>query len=288
MKFCPECGAENFDEAKFCSECGADMPMVPAQPQNTEKAQGEKNKWIATILDFIGGMILYCLCGIGHILYLNLYSRGLILGAIGILISTVSLAISIFNDSLALTAITTIIGIALTIYATYDAYRCSQAINEGNDIPPLFASLNTESISTGKGAAAFVVCLVLFFIVFAAFAMSIEEVDSVSPLIDDDIISDSVTTDDDVSVPSGVQVKITCPVEWSASVGDDKESTHYEGSGDDIINIDDEDMDVIAAAVQKKTEGSDKLKVEIIKDGKTLDSASTKKDYGVVSLSAIL
>ena len=287
MKFCPECGAENFDEAKFCSECGADMPMIQDKPQSSAPSQGEKNKWIATVLDFIGGMILYCLCGIGHILYLKLYSRGLILGAIGILISTVSLAISIFYDGLALTLITTIIGIALTIYAAYDAYKCSEAINEGRDIPPLFGSLDTGSVSTGKGAAAFVICLVAFLVVFAAFALSIEEAESVSPLLDDDLISDSII-DDAASGSNSVEIRITCPVEWSASVGDDKDSTMYEGTGDDVINVDAENMDVIAAAVQKKTDGFDKLKVEIVKDGKTLDSASTKEDYGVVTVSSTL
>lgn len=36
----------------------------------------------------------------------------------------------------------------------------------------------------------------------------------------------------------------------------------------------------------RKTSGNDKLKVEIIKDGKVLDSKSTTKDYGVVTVSA--
>lgn len=73
---------------------------------------------------------------------------------------------------------------------------------------------------------------------------------------------------------------------WSASIGDTDTTVQHEGTGSKVINIDESRYDTIAAAVQKKTSGNDKLKVEIIKDGKVLDSKSTTKDYGVVTVSA--
>ncbi|MDO5859763.1 hypothetical protein [Methanobrevibacter sp.] len=104
------------------------------------------------------------------------------------------------------------------------------------------------------------------------------------------VISASTSFDKPLSnsADEGLKVRITCPVEWSASIGSGDDSTHYEGTGDDVVEIDDSKYDVIAAAVQKKTSGSDKLKVDIIKDGKVVDTESTTKDYGVVTVSATL
>ena len=300
MKFCPQCGAQNKDEAKFCVECGADIeniasaqPKGNATPQPTPQATGQKNKWIPAILNIIGGMILYGFCGIGHALYLRLYNRAAIFAALGFLLSAISLTISIFNDSYTLTVFTTAIGIGLTIYAAYDAYKCSQAINEGRELPALWGGFRPESLSKGKAVGACVICLVLLVIAFVAFMSTPIVSESSTMGIGDDIISDDIITDaDDTSASKnddgGVQIEISYPGEWSASVGDESTSTSYSGTGDDVIKIDDSKYDVIAAAVQKTDGSSDKLKVKIIRGGDTLDSESTTEDFGVVTVSATL
>lgn len=296
MKFCPKCGAQNKDEAKFCVDCGAELTSVSAaQPkanETTPQTKGQKNKWIPAVLNLIGGMIFYGLCGMGHAIYLKLYNRAAIFGAIGLLLSAISLTIMIFWDTYTLTVLTTAIGIGITIYAAYDAYKCSEAINEGRELPTIWGGLRPESISRGKVTGIAVVALVILVIAFVAFMAYAPVTESSSTGIGSDIISDDIITDVDDKSSSdndeGLQIKITYPGEWSASIGDQKDSTSYTGTGDEVIDIGESRYDVLAAAVQKTKSDSDKLEVEIIKDGKVLDSDSTTKEYGVVTVSATL
>lgn len=289
MKFCPNCGAKNKDEAKFCVDCGYELQDIsssqPKADAQTPQYNGQKNKWIAPILNFIGGMILYGLCGIGHAIYLRLFNRAAIFGAIGFLLSAIFTVISIFYDTYAITILITAIGIGITVYATYDGYRCSQAINEGRELPTIFGGFRPESISKGKAAGIAVIALVILIISFVAFA-STATLDDASPtgLADDVIIEDASGSTGDGSV----QIKITYPGEWSATVGDESTSISYSGTGNDAIKIDESKYEVIAAAVQKMDGSSDKLKVQIIKDGDVLDSKSTSEKYGLVSVGAII
>ena len=102
----------------------------------------------------------------------------------------------------------------------------------------------------------------------------------------DNMKSGSNSSGGDVIVSDGeLEVRIICPVGWSASMGGKDNSTHYEGTGDAVIEFDPADYDVLAAAVQKTTGGNDKLKVQIVKDGKVVDEESTTDAYGVVSVS---
>ena len=63
MKFCPNCGAQNKDEAKFCVDCGTEIGNIIVEQPQTDTANsqstGRKNNWIAPILNFIGGMLIY-------------------------------------------------------------------------------------------------------------------------------------------------------------------------------------------------------------------------------------
>ena len=63
MKFCPNCGAKNKDEAKFCVDCGYELQDIsssqPKADAQTPQYNGQKNKWIAPILNFIGGILLH-------------------------------------------------------------------------------------------------------------------------------------------------------------------------------------------------------------------------------------
>lgn len=302
MKFCPQCGAQNKDEAKFCVECGADIENIAAaQPKantaqnNLPQTAGQKNKWIAPILNIIGGLILYALSGIGHALYLKLYNRAAIIGALGLLLSAVSFIIMCFYNGSVL-YILSCIGIGIMIYSAYDAYKCSQAMNEGRELPALWG-MRPESMSKGKATGIAAIALVIFIIALVAFLSSPTVTDATSTSIADSIISDDISSDDIITDADdtsssddeeGLQIKISYPGEWSASVGDDKQTTSYSGTGDDVIKADASEYDVIAAAVQKKDGNSDKLKVQIIKDGDLLDSESTTEDYGVVTVSATL
>lgn len=98
--------------------------------------------------------------------------------------------------------------------------------------------------------------------------------------MDDDLDNDS---DDDLD--DDLQVKITTKGKWSAHIGDQTTSKAYEGKGNKKINIH-KDYDVIGVAVQKETDDTEPLKVEIIDDGKVVSKEKTSEKYGVVSLSA--
>lgn len=90
----------------------------------------------------------------------------------------------------------------------------------------------------------------------------------------------------DVIISDGeLEVRISCPVEWSASIGDESKTNSYKGIGDSVIELDPDEYDVVAAAVQKTTSGNDELKVQLIKDNIVLDENSTTNDFGVVTVS---
>ena len=284
MKFCPKCGCENPDPAKFCIDCGAELPEVPSKTQNTSQKPAEKNKWIAPILDIVGGLISYFLCGIGHIFYLRLYKRGLVFCTVGAFIMAFNLLLQwAAGESLAVTLVSLVLGMGLTIYGAYDAIKCSEAINEGRMVPPLFGIADPEAMSRSQHIILIVLLIVAL---IAAGAFAVAQVAS-----DDDVDSGLVSNVGNINTVSsdeGLQIRISCPVDWSASVGDGDASTMYEGTGDEVIEIDESQYDVIAAAVQKKTSGSDKLEVQIIKDGNVVDDESTTKDYGVVTVSTTI
>ncbi len=99
-----------------------------------------------------------------------------------------------------------------------------------------------------------------------------------------DLTGDS--SDGDVIISDGeLEIRISCPVGWSASIGNQSVSEPYSGTGDAVIEFDPDKYDVIAAAVQKTDAGNDELKVQFVKDGKVVDEASTTNEYGVVTVS---
>ena len=109
----------------------------------TAPVYGNKNAIIAVILDLIGGIILYFLCGIGQ-LYLGLYKRGIVLCIAGFIPVIINLVLSLSVSELVGALISLIVGVILVIYAAYDAYLCTNAINEGKPIPLLFGSLDIQ------------------------------------------------------------------------------------------------------------------------------------------------
>ena len=103
----------------------------------------QKNAWIAIILDVIGGLIFYFLTGIGQ-LYLGLYKRGIVLCVLDVVVTIINVIILLIMNPAVGNIITLIIGIALVVYSAYDAYICTNAINEGRTIPLLFGALDLQ------------------------------------------------------------------------------------------------------------------------------------------------
>ena len=103
----------------------------------------QKNVAVAVLLNFIGGMITYLLCGIGQ-LYLGLHKRGIALCLIGLFINILNVLniYFVYNDTLYLLLL--VVGIVYMIYCIYDAYVCTKAINESRPIPLLFGSLDIQ------------------------------------------------------------------------------------------------------------------------------------------------
>lgn len=283
MKVCQNCGCKNPDTAKFCVDCGGEL-TGPAPSQQPVQQREEKNKWIGPIINIIGGLISYFLCGMGQILYLKLYKRGLIFCTIGAIVMAFNLFLQyVTGGGLLITLISMVLGMGTTIYAAYDSYKCAEAINMGMPVPPLFGIDDPEAMPRSKHILIIVVFLIALIAAGAlAVATVSTELESAGSLVSDVADTSTISSDD------GLEIRITCPTEWSASIGDGDTSTMYEGSGDDVIEVDTSQYDVVAAAVQKTTTGSDKLKVEMIKDGEVVDKESTTDDYGVVTVSTTL
>lgn len=184
MKVCSNCGYQNEDNVKFCISCGNNLQnivesesQVDFNPDNNTYQQPvddsnfnapvnqnqfnnqqdfnsqqttyqqayrpQKNVWIAVLLDFICGIFFYFLCGVGQI-YLGLVKRGIGLCVCGVIVSVINVIIVYALDNILGTIITLILGFGLIIYSAYDAYLCTNALNEGNPLPLLFGSIDLE------------------------------------------------------------------------------------------------------------------------------------------------
>ena len=123
------------------------QPPVNNQ-QNTYQGQNnnvhtKKNAGIAVVLDVIGGLIFYFLSGIGQ-LYLGLFKRGIVLCVTGVIVTIINAIIISSFDDVGGALITLILGVGLVIYSAYDAYVCTNAINEGRPIPLLFGAIDVQ------------------------------------------------------------------------------------------------------------------------------------------------
>lgn len=85
----------------------------------------------------------------------------------------------------------------------------------------------------------------------------------------------------------GVQVHIIYDGSWSGSIGDAGSQSTYDGDGEKTIDLPDASS-VVSAAIQKKSDDSSELKVEILKDGKVIKDGSTSGQYGVVTVSTTI
>lgn len=86
-----------------------------------------KNKNVAAIISFL-------LCGLGQ-LYLGNYARGIVSFIIGAILT------SIFS-MIAGATVGTVIMLIFDIYFAYDAIECTNAMNDGTELPKLFTVID--------------------------------------------------------------------------------------------------------------------------------------------------
>jgi hypothetical protein len=88
------------------------------------------------------------------------------------------------------------------------------------------------------------------------------------------------------SSSGNVVVKIITNEEWSGSVGADSNTRSIDGTGNHQENMG--SADIVSAVIQKETNSTGMLRVQILKDGQVIKEESTTAEYGVVSVSASL
>lgn len=91
--------------------------------------------------------------------------------------------------------------------------------------------------------------------------------------------TENSTTDE----AKGVQVKVTYSGKWSGAIGSGGSSNTVSGTGDKVIDLD--EGGIVSANAQKQDASSETLKIQILKDGKVIEEASTDSEYGVASVS---
>lgn len=96
---------------------------------------------------------------------------------------------------------------------------------------------------------------------------------------------DGASDDTAADTPTGKQVKITYDGSWSGALVQDSSSKTISGTGDEVIDIED-DVSIISANAQKQDSNSDVLTIQILKDGQVVEEAETDAVYGVASVAA--
>ncbi len=124
---CEKCGYENKDDAIYCESCNEILLKEIYFPF--------KNKWLAVLLSFIGGLVVP-LHGLGNV-YLGFWKRFLVEFPVG-LITTVIINFLIYDGLRNIAIYPSIFLILWWIFTIYDTYNCANAINYARDIPKLF------------------------------------------------------------------------------------------------------------------------------------------------------
>ncbi|MBC7118875.1 MAG: hypothetical protein H5T36_00310 [Methanobacteriaceae archaeon] len=89
------------------------------------------------------------------------------------------------------------------------------------------------------------------------------------------------------SEASKVQVKVDYPGYWEGSYADDSGSQSISGTGSKTYDLPG-DTTFVSVTAQKMDESSDKLTVQILKDGQVVAEKSTTAPYGIADVSATL
>jgi hypothetical protein len=85
--------------------------------------------------------------------------------------------------------------------------------------------------------------------------------------------------------PSRVQILITYYGAWSGAYYNDGTPVSVNGTGSTIITVNNPGSNV-STSIQKRDGTTEKLKVEILKNGNELTEGSTSAAYGVIEISA--
>ncbi len=85
--------------------------------------------------------------------------------------------------------------------------------------------------------------------------------------------------------PSRVQILITYYGAWSGAYYNDGTPVSVHGTGSTIITVNNSGSNV-STSIQKRDGTTEKLKVEILKNGNELTEGSTSTAYGVIEISA--
>ncbi|WP_254535261.1 hypothetical protein [Halomarina litorea] len=83
-----------------------------------------------------------------------------------------------------------------------------------------------------------------------------------------------------------LRVRIQTEGAWSGSVGSAGSSSSVEGSGNEVVDVEDS-ADIISATIQKEADDSSKLTVQILRGEEVLKESSTSSSYGVASVSSM-
>ena len=84
--------------------------------------------------------------------------------------------------------------------------------------------------------------------------------------------------------PTAIRIKIIYPGSWSGNYADLGSSKSVDGTGTETFTISNPEF-VVSAVFQKEDDSDRTLTVEILKDGKVVESESTSASYGVVTVS---
>lgn len=85
---------------------------------------------------------------------------------------------------------------------------------------------------------------------------------------------------------SGYQVKVIYDGSWSGAAGGTDSINSYDGTGDETIDLGDVPYGIVSANAQKQDGSSDKLTIQILKDGKVVKEGSTSAAYGVAQVTS--
>lgn len=83
---------------------------------------------------------------------------------------------------------------------------------------------------------------------------------------------------------SGYSVKIIAEGDWSGSIMSGGSSRSVEGSGTETFELDG-NPSIVSANAQKKGANSNKLTIQILKDGEVVQESSTSAEYGLAQVS---
>lgn len=98
--------------------------------------------------------------------------------------------------------------------------------------------------------------------------------------------SESNQNTDTGSPFQGYQVKIIYDGSWSGAAGSTDSMNSYDGTGNKTIDLGEVSYDIVSANAQKQDGSSEKLTIQILKDGEVVKEGSTTAAYGVAQITS--